>query len=84
MHFLRTGQFETAETFLSVSSYLSTRNANLTASMIQESDVTISQEHRAQFMDLHRIMTSLRQGDINSALECVPFSYGLLAPSSHN
>ncbi|PIL23893.1 transporter [Ganoderma sinense ZZ0214-1] len=51
MHFLRTGQFETAETFLS------------------ESDVTISQAHREQFMDLHGIMTSLRQGDITPALE---------------
>ncbi|OSD01620.1 hypothetical protein PYCCODRAFT_1445611 [Trametes coccinea BRFM310] len=50
VHFLRTGQFDTAETFLG------------------ESDVDVDPEMRAQFMDLHRIMLSLRNGDISPAL----------------
>ncbi|KAI0670486.1 Sfi1 spindle body protein-domain-containing protein [Trametes maxima] len=50
IHFLRTGQFDTAETFLS------------------ESDVDVSPDMRAQFMQLHRIMLSLKRGDIIPAL----------------
>ena len=33
-------------------------------------------------MDLHGIMTSLRQGDITPALECVPCSSGTCCPFS--
>ncbi|KAI0748015.1 hypothetical protein C8Q80DRAFT_1104403 [Daedaleopsis nitida] len=51
VHFLRTGQFDTAETFIS------------------ESDIDISFEMRAQFVDLHRIMLSLKGGDISPALD---------------
>ncbi|KAI0721662.1 hypothetical protein C8T65DRAFT_800148 [Cerioporus squamosus] len=51
IHFLRTGQFDTAETFIS------------------ESEITIPSEMREQFLDLHRIMVSLKNGDISSALE---------------
>ncbi|KAI0646947.1 Sfi1 spindle body protein-domain-containing protein [Trametes meyenii] len=50
IHFLRTGQFDTAETFLS------------------ESDVEVSPDMRAHFMQLHRIMLSLKRGEIMPAL----------------
>ncbi|RDX56891.1 hypothetical protein OH76DRAFT_1370055 [Lentinus brumalis] len=51
IHFLRTGQFDTAETFIS------------------ESDISIPSEMREQFLDLHRIMITLKNGDISLALE---------------
>ncbi|KAH9951317.1 Sfi1 spindle body protein-domain-containing protein [Amylocystis lapponica] len=51
LHFLRTGQFNTAETF------------------IEESGVSISEEMHGQFVDLHRIITALKQGNIAPALE---------------
>ncbi|KAH7930830.1 hypothetical protein BV22DRAFT_1027990 [Leucogyrophana mollusca] len=51
LHFLRTGQFATAETF------------------INECGMDISPELRAQFIDLHRILTALKNEDISPALE---------------
>ncbi|KAH9946207.1 uncharacterized protein BXZ73DRAFT_86381 [Epithele typhae] len=51
VHFLRTGEFETAETFLS------------------ESDATVPDQMRSQFMELHKIMMTLRDGDISFALD---------------
>ncbi|KAI0361981.1 hypothetical protein OH77DRAFT_1388452 [Trametes cingulata] len=56
IHFLRTGQFETAETFLS------------------ESDVDVPPDMRAQFMELHAIMLSLKRGDISLALEWTSYN----------
>ncbi|KIP09492.1 hypothetical protein PHLGIDRAFT_86552 [Phlebiopsis gigantea 11061_1 CR5-6] len=50
-HFLRTGQFETAETF------------------IEESGVDIYPELRLHFIDLHRIISALKEGNIAPALE---------------
>ncbi|EGN93235.1 hypothetical protein SERLA73DRAFT_189735 [Serpula lacrymans var. lacrymans S7.3] len=50
-HFLRTGQFATAETFL------------------EESGRTIPSELRSHFLELHRILTALRNEDIGPALE---------------
>ncbi|KAI8998736.1 Sfi1 spindle body protein-domain-containing protein [Trametes punicea] len=50
VHFLRTGQFDTAESFLS------------------ESNVDVSSEMRAQFMELHRIMLALKSGNVSPAL----------------
>ncbi|KAI0950306.1 hypothetical protein AcW1_005939 [Taiwanofungus camphoratus] len=51
LHFLRTGQFNTAETF------------------IEESGIDIEPDMHAQFVDLHRILTTLRQQNIRPALE---------------
>ncbi|KAF9451079.1 hypothetical protein P691DRAFT_724908 [Macrolepiota fuliginosa MF-IS2] len=50
LHFLRTGQFEAAQTFL------------------DESNITIPPETRAQFEELHRILKALRAQDISPAL----------------
>lgn len=36
---------------------------------VQESDITIPMDMREQFLDLHRIMLSLKNGDISLALE---------------
>ncbi|EIW85231.1 hypothetical protein CONPUDRAFT_48700 [Coniophora puteana RWD-64-598 SS2] len=51
LHFLRTGQFSTAETF------------------IQECGLDIAPERRSHFLQLHHILTALRNHDISSALE---------------
>ncbi|RPD79963.1 hypothetical protein L226DRAFT_550172 [Lentinus tigrinus ALCF2SS1-7] len=51
IHFLRTGQFDTAEAF------------------INESDITIPPEMREQFLGLHHIMMTLKNGNISLALE---------------
>ena len=71
VHFLRTGQFDTAEMFISVSAVpvfaLLDDHRNLM--VLQESDIEIPYEMRAQFVELHRTMLSLRNGDISLALE---------------
>ena len=42
--------------------------------LIQEADVSVSEETRSLFLDLHRIVTALKAGDIDPALEyVVPF-----------
>jgi len=53
LHFLRTGQFTTAETF------------------IEETGVDIPEETRTVFLDLHRIVTALKAGDVDPALKWV-------------
>jgi len=53
LHFLRTGQFTTAATF------------------IEEAGVNVSEETRTRFLDLHRIVTALKAGDTDPALEWV-------------
>ena len=39
---------------------------------VQESDITIPAEMREQFLDLHRIMITLKNGNISLALEYGP------------
>jgi hypothetical protein len=47
-------------------------HAHLTLTLLfQESGVDIPPELRAEFVDLHRILTALRTQDIGPALECV-------------
>ncbi|KAF9653100.1 hypothetical protein BDM02DRAFT_3135933 [Thelephora ganbajun] len=60
LHFLRTGQFTTAETF------------------IEEAGVNVSEETRTLFLDLHRIVTALKAGDIDPALEWVKWNRDFL------
>jgi len=50
-HFIRTGAFNVAETFL------------------KESDMGAPEELRRQFVDMHRILTALRNQDVQPALE---------------
>ncbi|CDO70792.1 hypothetical protein BN946_scf184798.g108 [Trametes cinnabarina] len=66
VHFLRTGQFDTAQTFIS------------------ESDIDVDPEMRAQFMTLHRIMLSLRNGNVIPALQWAHYNDDFLEdrPSS--
>lgn len=77
LHFLRTGQFDTAETFLEVSWNIATSPA-CSSEVNQESGIEISSDLRSQFLDLHRILRALRNQDISPALEFVPL---LLNPS---
>ncbi|KAF9264727.1 hypothetical protein L218DRAFT_979426 [Marasmius fiardii PR-910] len=51
LHFLRTGQFDTAQTF------------------IEESGITIPDELRSKFVDLHHILQALKSQDITPALQ---------------
>ncbi|KAJ6596838.1 hypothetical protein DFH09DRAFT_1272396 [Mycena vulgaris] len=60
LHFLRTGQFDTAGIFL------------------QEANLDIAPELRAQFIDLHRILQALRNRDIGPALGWVAKNRGFL------
>ncbi len=68
LHFLRTGQFDLAETFLQVR-YLNQGHIHIHDELLQESDATIPPEIRSQFVGLHEILKALRNHDITPALE---------------
>ncbi|TDL27504.1 hypothetical protein BD410DRAFT_782593 [Rickenella mellea] len=50
LHFMRTGQFSTAKTFL------------------QETSTDVSEEIQVKFLDLHQVLTALRNQDVQPAL----------------
>jgi hypothetical protein len=41
---------------------------------IQEAEVDVSEETRSLFLDLHRIVTALKAGDVGPALEYVQYA----------
>ena len=45
--------------------------ASTLLTLIQEAGVNVSEEKRALFLDLHRIVSALKAGDIDPALEYV-------------
>ncbi|PCH38249.1 hypothetical protein WOLCODRAFT_136130 [Wolfiporia cocos MD-104 SS10] len=55
LHFLRTGQFHTAEAFIET--------------ILQEADVNIDPKLHSHFVDLHHIMSALREQNVQPALE---------------
>ena len=74
LHFLRTGQFDTADVFMKVGG-LRMYSAHVIHEYfcLQESDVNVPPEMTSKFVDLHAVLTALRQQNIGLALEYVVY-----------
>ena len=71
LHFLRTGQFETAEEFRKVSNFDVVGGNCMFNDSTQECDIDVPPETTEQFRELHSVLTALRIQDIGPALAYV-------------